>query len=209
MSFNIKEKLDKLIHRKSKDEGYVYLFSLNGAFEWLLLPFIIIFIPKLLSIPIFQNGPINNFSAFISMVATMVVLISIIFIFALILFIIVVSFSEESLCLACNDTIILYQKDIDLKFGSVNRAFEIYEKLEELNLNLTDDNFELFIKESPIINDKIKLINNRLDCKLSKIDNRINKLIEQKKVALNKSNDKLKNIPELKDFALSTTGGLK
>ena len=248
MSFNIKNKLERLIGFNSNSNfksRYKKLFSIKKhilIFSFVLLPPILSYFyfdvdPKT-SLFLHSGIPIQGLDFLYMLINLLYVLINLLYVlinllfcsFLLIYFFI---FVEKILVYKKNwfslqKEMINIELEIEKEFGSVDNLIDIYNKGNDINIDLSDIDIYNLKNENPFSVNKMKNIDKKTRLRIEKLDLRLEKIMKEKEElylqAKNRKRDVFKkknlqieysssdisiNVSELKDRVFSNIDSLK
>jgi len=194
MSFKIKEKLLSIVGKekiKNKEYRYVYemklkMFLFLGLLAGSVDTVFFLYFNDILK-GIFTVNPLIG--AF-GLVFSIVFGISAVALTLLYTAIFIDSVWKRKNFLKTQKNIINIEQDLDDKFGSVDNAISIYREIGDLNIDLSDENFEKILNETKYTIDKRRKVKDISERKLEKINERIQRLMKEKEEIKFKSSNK-------------------
>jgi len=234
MSFNIKEKLEKLISLDEDNNSFkTRYFLLSSIKEHIIVFTISISIPffyKISNWP-FVRGDINKTTFLDFLVSFSGLFLFLLFtsIALIYIFYFIVNLFKNKNIIKEHSKKLLIEKELIDEFGSIDKLIQYLIDSRYLDLSFSDENIYKLMKESETIKNKRIKIKGTKETRINKIDLRIKTLEDEKKriekagivkeketflrnrtlQIENKVEDISINASELKDRVLSTVGGLK
>ena len=184
MSSTIKDRLFILIKKEDLEKEYIDDLSLKETAIVFIVSVLFVFGMYITDLYVFDGYvPSSDIETIFFGLAT--------FIFAIFIFIasanVFFSLFTFLTSFSSNKKKILIQKQFSKQFGSVDTVRKLYLEFSTLGLEFSDRNILSFLKDRDKIKDKLSIINGKKNLRLSSIDSRIEKLMEEKELITQRS----------------------